>query len=199
MQHSIKYRIPAIVVKTRDEVLADKRQRVIDQVLANSSLNANQKMRLFETALYRRLADEHKLDQLLPPPPAYEFESQFEPVHEEEDPAVEDDTTTAIEDDTATAVLEDTTTAQENSDDERRESMSWIFPSPRRRKSKLKSGFVPVYDPSNPKTSPPTPGYMQPLKRNSLPSSPVSSHLRANRPPPGHFKGNGRLRVVRWQ
>ena len=213
MLHSIKYKIPAIVVKTRDEAISDRRQQIIDQVLSNPRLNANQKMRIFESAFYRKLVDEHKLDELpaaakptsyesLPdyeeavPVPSLENLSNYEnversldssPSYEAMDDSVldkamieEDDTRTAIEDDSKTTVEND-----------RRESIAYTFSTPKNEK-KLKSGFIPVQGSSD------LPGYMQPLKRDSLATSPVSSRLRENRPPPGHFTGKGRLRVVRW-
>ena len=179
MLHSIKYKIPAIVVKTRDEAIADRRQQLIDQVLANRQLNAHQKMRLFESALSRKLADEPKISYE-PMPTVGEVD--IEPADGtviDADEAIEDDD--AVEEETA--VEEDIRTAIEadEADEGRRESIAYTYNTPNKR---LKSGFIPVH----------LPGYMQPLKRDS----PVSSRLRENRPPAGHFTGLGRLRVVRW-
>ena len=191
MLHSLKFRIPAIVVKTRQEVLADRRQHVIDKVLANPRLNSNQKMRLFESALYRKLVDEHKFDELPPPSSKlYDYEEKMPLEQDDTRTAIENDTTTAIEDDTRTAI-EDDTAIEEDAEqvDDRRPSIAFTVTTPKNEKI-LKSGFVPVQGD--------LPGYMQPLKRDSLATSPVSSRLRENRPPPGHFIGKGRLRVVRW-
>ena len=213
MLHSIKYKIPAIVVKTRDEALADRRQHVIDEVLANPRLNPNQKMRVFESALYQKLVHEHKLDDIPPPKsisyePLPEYGEIIPPIYEEsvvDDATLEDDTRAAIEDGTRTAIEDDTRTAIENDttvENDRRESIAYVFNTPKDQKQ-LKSGFVPVQG-DLPSYMQPlkrdslAPAYIEPLKRGSFATSPVSSRLRENRPPPGHFTGKGRLRVVRW-
>ena len=193
MQHSIKYQIPAIVVKTRDEVLADKRQQLIDQVLSNPRLNSNQKMRLFESALHRRLVDEHKLDELLP----YRFD----------DFPYDDDDTIDVPVETVVPMEVDPVEVEAP-----RQSLAYTAVTPKSQK-RLRSGFRPIHAQSEQPPSPPSsvatddtqeselPGYMKPLKRNTISptrTTPILERLRPDRPPVGHFTGKGRLRVVRW-
>ena len=64
MMHSVKYRIPAVVVKSREEAVADRRQEILDDVLQDKKLPPDTKMDLYESGIVRRLNDENKLDRV---------------------------------------------------------------------------------------------------------------------------------------
>ena len=156
MLHSVKYRIPAIVVKTREEALADGRREALDSVLQDSTLPPDKRTRMYEAVLVRNLNDEEKIGRIVDPVPVEDTYSPdpFVSFHEETPPPFEPPL----------------------------EPLS-IEAAPRKIRTARKK----------PKSEPEDAD-----DEDSVVGSPIASRLRINRPPPGHFKGKGRLNVVRW-
>lgn len=220
MLHSIKYKIPAVVVMSREEALADRRRNVMNNVL-DSTLPADKKIRLYESTLARRLNEEEKLiDTPIPPslPQDVALANPLEalsPAAQENiqvDDADDFDNFDASLFDQVSPVQSSVAVSPKSSV----KSASWHKVTPKGNRKTPKNATPKATAPGRRSTLPPpraslapqdsrrstlTPNYMKPLDRKKKITDPSDASpvtLRPDRPPPGYFKGRGRLSVVRW-
>ena len=174
MSNFVKYRIPAIVVKNRDEAAADKRQRIVDSVLVNRTLPADEKANVFESVLAKKLNDEERtgaIDEQLTslPVPAEDKESK------------------------------QSSAAQPPEEDSKKKKKSKKKESSKKdtqAKEKKKKSTTSV------KIARQVPSYMAPLKRNVRSERALNAikpaPFRGDEPIPPFQVGRGRLLVKRW-
>ena len=205
---------------SREEALADRRRSLMENVL-DSPLPPDRKIRLYESTLARRLNEEEKLidtpvpppqDVVLAEPPMAESRKALpEPLQPMAEPRKALSTHHQDTYDNFNADLFDPLPEQSSV-----KSASWHVVTPKRRTPKDRRVKLPSPAPKDRRaTLPPPapapkddrratlatlPSYMQPLnrKKKTDPSDASPATLRPNRPPVGHFKGKGRLSVVRW-
>ena len=208
MLHSVKYKIPAVIVMNRDEAIADRRRTVMENVL-DSALPPDKKMRIYESTVARRLNEEEKLidTPLLPSQDVVLAQPLQTPtqVIQKIDEIGDQDFLDNYNADIFNPP-EEQTTVKLSPKSKSVKSASWHKVTPKRRTPKAENGdrrvtLPPAFAPDDRRaTLSSLPSYMQPLnrKKKTDPSDASPATLRPNRPSIGHFKGKGRLSVVRW-
>ena len=192
MLHSVKYKIPAVIVMSRDEALADRRRHVMENVL-DSPLPPDKKIRVYESTLARRLNEE---DKLIDTPLSHDEKPVQNIVYN----SIPEVYTPPIQDTNDYAAQVRTPPIPDVPQNQTPVAIAKHRPITHHTQITQNSTTVKQRRATlPPKLRQPTvPNYMKPLKRRTDPSSASLAVLRPNRPPKGHFTGKGRLSVVRW-